>query len=232
MSKIHSTALILIAGLLIGCGSAPDASVEMGQKATSMNKQAPVEPTSLENLLILFESQEGEHWESYRNAKGVSWNSVSPSEYSKGKFELSGQLILAGFGSAKLPNAKFGADYAVVDGNEGQSGVTLNGTQNVVEGLSVKKFYFSENYEEILHKQFRKGVVVRKIAERCALDEDAEIDSKNGVFEVRGLGGKINYVEAWLENGGKYSPGYTVFDFYRNEPKKRIAELNCVKTRM
>lgn len=232
MSKPHSTALILVIGLLIGCSQAPNAAAEIGQAAASTNKQVPGKLTALENVLNLFESQAGEHWASYRSASGISWDADSPDEYSKEKFELSGHLVLAGFGSVKLPNGKVGVDYAEVDGNEGQSGVTLNGTQNVVEGLSVKKFYFSEDYEEVLRKQFQRNTVVRKIAEQCVSDEVTEVNGKNSFFEVQVPGGKVNYVEAWLEEGGKYSPGYTVFDFYRNKPERRIAELKCSEIKL
>jgi len=226
MSKIYPAVMFLSIGLLIGCSHVSEAGADERSQMVSSPATAN-QRTALGNLVDLFESEKGKHWSAYRSATGVSWNADSPDEYYKGRYEQSGHLVLGGFGSAKLPNGKVGIDYAEIVGNEGQSGVTLNGTRDIVEDLSVKKFYFSENYENILRQQFSESTVITKIADQCAPDENVEIDGGNAFFEIQIPGRKAAYVEAWLQDGGKYSPGYTVFDFYREKPADRIGRMKC-----
>jgi hypothetical protein len=183
--------------------------------------------TGLTNVLELFATDAGRQWRAYQHVNGVSWRAKQPEEYGDGKFDLSGHLLLIGFGLKKLPNGKAGIEYAEIEGNEGQSGVTLNGTQKSVLTLSVKKFYFSENYEEVLRKQLPVDFNIRKIATHCRQRTDASIDGSESFFEIKLPGLRYLYVEASLEDGGKYAPGYTVFDFGRERPAEKIQQLEC-----
>jgi hypothetical protein len=183
--------------------------------------------TPLSNVLMAFASEAGRSWKSYDAVPGTTWLAAAPTEYAKGKYQRNGHLLLVGFGLAKLPNGKTGAEYGTVEDNEGQSGVTLTGDAEQVQMLSVKKFYFNDDYQPILDRQFEAVGKVTRIAEDCMSEEDAEMASNPAFFKVALSGGKNVYAEAFLEEGGKYSPGYTVFDFSREEPVARIKELQC-----
>ncbi|HEV8692630.1 MAG TPA: hypothetical protein VGQ93_00360 [Lysobacter sp.] len=183
--------------------------------------------TPLSNVLMAFASEAGQSWKSYDTVPGTVWLAAAPSEYAKGKYQRNGRLLLTGFGLAKLPNGKTGAEYGTVEDNEGQSGLTLAGDAEQVQMLSVKKFYFSDDYQPILGRQFETTGKVTRIADGCISEEDAEMASNPAFFEVALPGGKSVYAEVFLEEGGKYSPGYTVFDFTREEPVARIKELQC-----
>ena len=185
------------------------------------------EASPLLDTLSLFASERGQHWDAYIAASGVTWLDKVPAEYTEGKYAKNGRLLLIGFGPAKLPNGKTGVDYGTVDGNEGESGVTLDGDSERVQSLSVKKFYFSEDYQGILQRQIGIGSAIKRVADACTPEEDAEIPGKNVFFEISFANGQAVYAEAFLETGSKYSPGYTVFDFQRDKPAARIAELGC-----
>jgi len=194
------------------------------------NGTSQVEASPLSNLLETFVAVEGEQWATYNTASRVVWLDSSAVEYADGRYARNGQLLLAGFGSNKIPNGKQGVGYATIEGNEGQSGVTLDGDAEQVQTVSVKKFHFTEEFEQVLKRQFDPTVVVKSIAHGCAPDEDAEMSGKNMFFEISLPHGSTVYAEAFLEAGGKYSPGYTVFDFNRARPDARIKELGCQET--
>jgi hypothetical protein len=224
MTKLYAVCVLLSISLFFGCNDVSGAFEHEAGKA--LGEIDHDQRTALGNLLSVFDGSTGRAWSSYRYAEGISWSASAPNEYAKGRFELSGRMILLGFGPTKLPNGKLGSDYVEIDGNEGQSGVTLDGTKNSVTGFSVKKFYYSEDYQKILALQLPLSSV-EKIAFRCLSDKESEVSEKREFFRVERTKNEVAYVEAWLEAGGKYSPGYTVFDFSHDRPAARISQLRC-----
>lgn len=229
--------LIFAATCLTACQ--PSVPSDAGVQPTASAPASPPAPTVIENtkrqeaspllnLLETFVSDEGKQWTAYNAVPQVTWLGLPPIEYADGRYSQKGQLLLVGFGSNKIPNGKEGAEYKTIDGNEGQSGVTLDGDAKQVQSVSVKKFYFTEEFEQALRQQFDSSVTVKSIAHGCAPDEDAEIAGKNMFFEISLPHGSTVYAEVFLEAGGKYSPGYTVFDFNRTSLDARIKELGCL----
>ena len=218
------------------CACQPNAGATTASKLTSaahrtqekIAKESSQSGTSaLSSMLAIFISEEGQRWSAYSSMPGVVWFEKSPREFTNGKFDRSGRLLLVGFGMTKLPNGKAGADYAEINGNEGTSGVTLAGDATRAQTLSIKKFYFSEDYEGILKRQLAHESSIVRTAHDCADDEDAEVPGKRMFFTLTTSRGKEAYAEAYLVGGGKYGPGYTVFDFTIDKPMSRIRELGC-----
>lgn len=236
---MHQGKIIVLAAVLMlaACRPSPTEDAELPDSGSSV-AAAPVaqvtpavearsDTSPLLDTLALFASEPGQHWDAYVAVPGVIWLENAPVEYMDGKYAQKGRLLLAGFGAAKLPNGKTGADYAMVEGNEGESGATLDGDSERVHAISVRKFYFSEDYQGILQRQIGTSNSIKRIADSCTPEEDAEVLGNNAFFEVSLSGGQTVYVEAFLEAGGKYSPGYTVFDFQRDKPIARISQLGC-----
>lgn len=220
--------IVVIAGLTACDASSVESSPASPMQAPQVNTSQAAERTELATALSTFASPSGKAWDAYDSLPGVVWlgSSPSPSEYAPGRYEKNGRLTLNGFALAKLPNGKPGVEYTTVEGNEGQSGLTLTGDQNQVQGMSVKKFYFSEDYRSVLQKQLGPKEKIAPLASGCIEDNEEEFSSKPGFFQISLPEGSV-FVEASLEKGGKYSPGYTVFDFTREEPLARMQELNC-----
>lgn len=224
LTTLAAVATLMACSAPSGAGAAT--APKPTQKATlAPVKDAGVQTTALHNVLGVFVSVAGRDWKAYDAVTGTTWLSAEPSEYAQGRFQRSGRLLLAGFGTAKVPNGKTGPEYATVEDNEGRSGLTLTGDADQVQMLSVRKFYFSEDYKSVLQGQFGAVGQVTPVAQNCSSEEEAA--SKPAFFEIELELGKKAYVEAFLEDGGKYAPGYTVFDFTRDKPADRIKELNC-----
>ncbi len=231
----HGIVWILVATAFL-CACQPNVGAKSASNLTSAahKTQENIEKASpqggksaLSSMLAIFISDEGRRWSSYSSVPDVVWFDKSPREFVNGKFDRSGRLLLVGFGMKKLPNGKAGADYAEINGNEGSSGVTLAGDATLVQTLSIKKFYFSEDYEGTLKRQLSQESSIVRIAHDCSDDEDAEVLGKRMFFTVTTSRGHMLYWEAYLEGGGKYGPGYTVFDFTMDKPTSRIRELGC-----
>ncbi len=231
----HGTVWCLVASaFLFGCQPNAGATTASQLPSATHKNQANIAAESprsgkstLSSMLAIFVSDEGKRWSAYSSVPGVNWVDKSPREFADGKYDRSGRLLLTGFGMAKIPNGKTGPDYDVVDGNEGLAGVSLSGDASRVEMLSIKKFYFSEDYEGILKRQLVQESSIVRIAHDCADDEDAEVPGKRMFFTVTPPRGHVLYGEAFLDGGGKYGPGYTVFDFTMDKPMSRIRELGC-----
>lgn len=181
--------------------------------------------SSLETLLTTFASPGGASWTAYQDVPGVQWQESSATEYAAGRYSRSGRARLEGYGAASLPTGRVGADAGVVNGNEGDSGVTLDGDATHVDTVSIKKFYPDENYLAVLKRQFADTATVSPLAEHCQL-EDAD-DAETAFYKVDFGGSRPVYVETSLERGGQSGPGYTVFDFSRNDPSEHIKSLQC-----
>lgn len=187
--------------------------------------------TPLQNILGVFSTAAAPSWSAFDSVPGVQWNGAGPEENpsAKPEYRLSrgGKLLLAGFGETDLPNGKVGTEAGSVRGNEGESGVTLNGDANQVNSIAVMKFYASEGYTDILKNQFAPGTAVELLAKSCA-GADAEDPESREFYRIAMPGTAPVYAEIYVDaEGGKYNPGSTTFEFYRNEPADRIKSMGC-----
>ncbi len=184
------------------------------------------ESSSLLEFLQIYASDKGKEWETYRIARQVTWLEAGPAEYAEGRYSWKGKLLLTGLGETQVPNGKEGSEYETVNGSEGEAGITLTGKKDHVDLVSVKKFHFTEDFTKLLRNQLAPSITVKPIAGNC-VGENADSSAKNTFFEVLLARDSIVYAEAFLDEGGKYSPGYTVFDFARTRPDARIKRIGC-----
>lgn len=192
--------------------------------------EASVARTSpLDEALRLFVSDFGSNWSAYSSLDGVTWIDPSPGKYGENRLARSGRLLLRGFGQAELPNGEEGSTYAVVEANEGESGISLDGTSSTVQRLTVWKFYFSDDYQSILSSQLEPESIVVLVAGKCSPGGDGTSD--RSFFRIDLPNRASVFVEASNEEGGKYSPGYTAFDFSREAPVEKISALGCSQVR-
>ena len=217
--------------------SEPEAAAptQGGQGSVQGSVQGEHRMTVLNELLALFATEGGVRWQSYDGIAGVAWRDPQPIETPEvadpdARFSRSGTLTLAGFGETDLPDGNVGADAGVRRGNEGESGVTLSGDADRVNGISVLKFYPSDDYEAILRQQFAAGATLVPEADRCALDfgTKAENTGNNKFYRIEIGAATLAHVEAFVdEDAGPSGPGSTAFVFYRTKPEQRIAAMQC-----
>lgn len=213
--------------------SAPEAAVSAQDVEGSV--QGEKRMTVLNELLALFATESGVRWQSYDGFAGVAWRDARPIETPEvsdpgARFSRSGTLTLAGFGEVDLPDGKVGADAGVRRGNEGESGVTLSGDAERVYEVAVVKFYPSDDYEEILRRQFVAGTTLVPEAGRCAFDYGSKADNtrKNSIYRIEVGAATLAHVEAFVEeDAGPSGPGSTYFVFYRTKPQQRISAMQC-----
>jgi hypothetical protein len=232
----HGIVLCFVVAFLCACepsvaltSSSHEPTVSQPHNAqVSLASDVKSEESPLLRVLKIFASADGKRWAAYvPTSSGVTWLDKQPQRYADDKYDRGGRLLLKGFGTVKLPNGKVGAEYNTKDGNEGLSGVTLDGDAVEVTGLSVKKFYFTKGYKDVLKRQLGPESKVVEIAMGCLPEDDSDIESHNEFFRVSLPDGDVIYAEAFIEAEEKYSPGSTIFDFEREFPVRRLAELRC-----
>lgn len=217
--------------------TAGSAETEATEQDTSDTK-GTTDMTALDSLLNKYASLATPSWEGFDAVKGVSWSDAgklpNPDGQPNNAFYRSGRLLLAGFGETDLPNGKTGPEADYVRGNEGDAGITLNGTENEVTSIAVNKFYPDEDYAKVLRSQIGTGEV-RVIASRCQFAEGTttgeENYARNEFFQVSLTNGAVIFAEgATDEEGGKYTPGSTNYFFYKEEPTGRIDSMKCKRS--
>lgn len=212
------------------------ATAPAGTISTSAPTQGNSDMTALQNILAQYISANPLAWNAFDNIHGVSWQDHSPVEnpdtqpiYSHSR---SGRITLSGFAETDLPNGKAGPDADYEPGNEGESGITLNGTAEAVTSIAVMKFYPDRDYRAVLGKQFDQRTRIELIANRCRLAEGTNSDepnmARNEFFKITLPSGAMVFAEGSVdEEGGKYSPGSTTYFFYRSKPDDRIESMQC-----
>lgn len=217
--------------------SAASKAAAEGAHFSSVSAQGQTQMTTLQKLLTAFDAQAG--WDAYSDITGISWfdskQSSSPEPDSNGSgtlYQRSGKMRLAGFSETDLPNGKVGADFDYVRGNEGESGVTLTGTAQSVDEIAVTKFYPDTDYAAVLARQFDGAVRIEAITTDCpiayASRTDEQNTEKNAFYRLSLPSGELLYAEgSVIEDAGKYSPGNTVYRFYRNKPVQRMEAMHC-----
>lgn len=233
---------VLLAVLLVsGCpaqkptgnGQSKVQTTALENEATSeASEQGKSEMSALQRLLAVFASQPEAQWSAFESVSGVQWRdpaprpSAAPNAQPEYAVSRTGKLLLAGFGEADLPDGEVGEAAGARRGNEGESGVTLNGDARQVNSVAVMKFYPSTDYAAVLKGQFHSGTKVDLLAENCGGGEGA--DPENRKFYIVAFSGGTVYTEAYVDTeGGRYSPGSTTFEFYKELPADRIQAMNC-----
>lgn len=189
--------------------------------------------SQFEEILKAFVGPKGRDWTTYNSLKTIKWmdqrqTTVGGTPAVGATHKREGNLLLLGYSDTDLPDGEVGAEAGSRQGNEGESGLTLLGTQQSVESFAVMKFYASENYSEILTNQFSVGASIQIIANQCGDDENDPEARRFLRLQVPATAEV--YVEAYVDaEGGKYSPGSTTFEFYRSEPVDRIEKMSCMK---
>lgn len=173
-------------------------------------------------------------WNSFFAVDGMQWFGAAPVADPDDGVVLSrsSKLLLLGFGETDLPNGKVGADFDYVRGNEGESGVTLTGTAHSVDEIAVTKFYPDTDYTAVLARQFDGAVRIEAITADCpiayASRTNEQNTEKNAFYRLSLPSGETLYAEgSVIEDGGKYSPGNTVYRFYRTKPVERMEAMHC-----
>ena len=217
----------------------PKAPLEPPTGAGSGKNSAAVsDADALSNLLAVYAHSAKPNWEDFNAVEGVTWTTPekleNPDGHPQNGFNRSGKLLLAGFSETDLPNGKSGAEADYTRGNEGESGITLNGTADHVTSIAVRKFYPDTDYSKVLGNQFSQGTN-RAIASNCKLAEGTTTGeanySRNEFFQISLADGAIVFAEGMVDReGGKYSPGSTTYFFYADEPIERIDSMKCTRT--
>lgn len=233
---------VLVLPLAAGCGGGGTASAGSGRQpdpaaqTTPAASQARTPVSALETLLAAYASADPPAWAAFDDVDGVTWGdaaaTLDPDAKPEHAWSRGGRLVLAGFGETSLPNGKVGVEAGSVRGDEGRSGVTLNGNAGEVTSIAVMKFYPDDDYERVLRAQIGRGGRVREIAAECRLAEgtmtNAPNFARNEFFELTLSGGQRIYAEGTVdEEGSKYSPGSTTYFFYRKAPTDRIDAMQC-----
>lgn len=191
--------------------------------------------TPLSQLLLVLAGQ-ATSWGAFDHVPGVQWRDTKPQGNPDASapdlaYDRSGMLMLSGFGMVDVPDGQQGAEAGTRQDNEGHVGVTLSGDAESVQSAAVRKFYSSENYQDILQKQFDSSTSIRLVADACAFDygTTAANTQKNTFYQIT-LGSVSSplYVEASIDDGAEsHGPGSTTFVFYRSNPTQRIAAMRC-----
>lgn len=237
-------ALMVAVALMVGCkpASAPSsaqtspaaAPAAPAAAAAAHAEQGKQEMSPLQGLLDVFAAEGGAAWSAFERVAGVQWRDPAPrdnpdSNSPENARYRSGTLLLSGFGTVEVPDGKAGAEAGTRQANEGEVGATLNGDAERARSLVLVKFYASENYQEVLQRQFGPGVAVRPVAGQCELDygTTAENTQANQFFEVRLTDAKIVYAEGYVDDGGNQGPGTTTYEFTLTKPAQKIASMRC-----
>jgi len=244
MSRSHTAVRGLVLALaalssLAGCrqhpGTAPDvvATAPASAAGPAAAPQGKTQMTDLDEVLALFTSTDGTRWAAYDALPRIAWRDAAPVENdgvadAALRFSRSGQVLLAGFGEAALPDGGVGPEAGARMGNEGEAGLTLNGDAERVNEVAVVKFHPDEHYAGVLAAQF-PAATVAEVADQCVLDAyGAENVQKTAFYRVASASETIVYVEAFVdEDAGPASPGTTTFVFTRDLPLARIAAMRC-----
>ena len=189
----------------------------------------------LQSLLEVFASHEAASWSSFDTVPGVRWRDAKPLENPDANradeaVYRSGNLLLSGFDTVDVPDGQVGADAGTREDNEGDAGLTLNGTASHVRSIALLKFYPSEDYTRILQQQFDASATLKPVAGQCALDygTTAENTQKNAFYQISFGAAAPVYAEAYIdEDGGNQGPGSTTFIFTLDKPTERIAAMHC-----
>ena len=165
----------------------------------------------------------------------MHWRDAKPlgnpdSHSSETTHTRSGSTLLTGFGDVDVPDGKVGEEAGIKTDNEGHVGVVLNGNATTVLSIALRKFYPSDDTQDILLRQLGRRATVKRIAGRCALDygTTAPNTQNNVFFRVTIASAAVPvFAETYVDEEGGNQGGATNFVFYRTRPDQRIASMKC-----
>jgi hypothetical protein len=169
----------------------------------------------LEAVLKVFASKNGSAWKSFNRVKDIAWRDANVIEdYDvvdlQATHSRSGAILLAGFGTAELPNGKLGFEANIRHDNEGYCGLTLSGNAGSVHCITVVKFYASANCQQIMQWQFASSAAVKPMAGAAS---NACSPGENSYQICIARASRLCLTSAIDEIGSKCSPGSTTFVF-------------------
>lgn len=229
MNLKNFTAIIVTALGLTACqqGNATADRLDGGNPISVAKQAAPSEASDLQTLATVFASDQGRDWTAYRSLPRINWADATHTQRQAGRYSRRATILLRGLSVREIPNGRPGSDYKVVERNEGESTLSIDGSESAVESISISKPFYSDDYLNILKTQFGASAAVSLVADQCAPGEYEEGAGSGAFFAISlGDGNKL-YVEASQQDGGKYTAGFTVFKLTRARPSQAIAELSC-----
>ncbi|WP_174968758.1 hypothetical protein [Burkholderia lata] len=231
---------VLLIGLNACERAAPPASPTAAPASAASLPAAHVPETAaaspLQTLLGVFGGTKPATWPAFDNVHGVHWSDAKPlgnpdSHSPVATHYRGGSMLLTGFGDVDVPDGKVGDEAGVRKDNEGRVGVVLNGNAAAVLSIALRKFYPSDDTQDILLRQFGGNAAVKRIAGRCALDYGTTSPNtqRNVFYRVSIDNAAVPvFAETYVdEDGGNQGPGATNFVFYRTRPDQRIASMQC-----
>jgi hypothetical protein len=174
--------------------------------------------SALNALLLVFAGETGAGWQAYDRVAGVDWRDSAAVETPEVadpdlRFSRSGRILLLGFDDTELPDSEDGLRA----GNEGESGLTLNGDAGRVHELVVVKFFPSEDCAAVLRAQSPQA--------RVTLEAEADGAARTRFYRIEYAGMAPVHAETFIEEDA--GPGATYFVFRRSRPERRMSDLRC-----
>lgn len=224
--KYLGIAVSVVLGL-VACQASDQGREPPSRPPVRTGQSTPTEPSALLAVARVFASDQGRDWKAYAALPQIAWTDPAPTEQGPGVYFRQGTVLLRGFTVKDVPNGVPGMEHGTVRRNEGQSTLTLIGSQTEVSTVAISKPFYSDDYAAILHNQFGAAARLVTIADQCAPAPYDEGTGPGAFFELSIPGRDIVYARASQQDGGKYTAGFTVFELTRARPSQAMAELGC-----
>lgn len=212
---------------LVACQPSDQGREPPSSPPAHTDQPTPAEPSALLAVARVFASDQGRDWNAYAALPQITWTDPAPTEQGPGVYFRQGTVLLRGFADEDVPNGVPGMEHGTVRRNEGQSTLTLIGSQTDVGTVAISKLFYSDDYAAILRNQFGAAAQLVTIADQCAPAPYDEGAGPGAFFELSIPGRDIVYARASQQDGGKYTAGFTVFELTRTHPTQAMAELGC-----
>lgn len=212
---------------LVACQPSNQGREPSSSPPVRTGQSTPAEPSALLAVARLFASDQGRDWNAYAALPQITWTDPAPVARGPGVYFRQGTVLLHGFAVEDVPNGVPGMEHGTVRRNEGQSTLTLIGSQTEVGTVAISKPFYSDDYAAILRNQLGAGAQFVPIADQCAPAPYDEGAGPGAFFKVSITGRDIVYARASQQDGGKYTGGFTVFELTRPHPSQAMAELGC-----
>jgi hypothetical protein len=168
---------------------------------------------ALREALLALASEAPPSWDAVQQASGLD---LRPADgYGPYRFGRQAGIVLDGFGEVVLPDGNVGADAGTRTGNEGEANFLLAGTEDEVWIAALNKFYARPNYAEVLRDQILPADILVRRDGDCSPDAPVS-ETEPTLFWLVLDGADLPLsVSVSMEDGGRYGPGNTFFEFRR-----------------
>ncbi|WP_064749982.1 hypothetical protein [Lysobacter antibioticus] len=224
--KYPGIAAAVVLGL-VACHPSDQGGEPRSSPPAHTGQSTPAEPSALLAVARVFASDRGRDWNAYAALPQITWTDPAPVARGPGVYFRQGTVLLRGFADEDVPNGLPGMEHGTVRRNEGQSTLTLIGSQTDVGTVAISKPFYSDDYVAILRNQLGAAAQLVMIADQCAPAPFDEGAGPGAFFELSIPGRDIVYARASQQDGGKYTAGFTVFELTRTHPTQAMAELGC-----